>query len=214
MTYIIGDVHGCYYTLRKLISKIPKKAKIIFVGDLCDKGNFTKEVINLIRNEGYLSVKGNHEIFMETYLKDSVFNDKNTLWGTSKTFGGSKTIKSYINESSLIDEDISFIEKFPLYLIIDNYFITHGFGLPYFNRRDTHFKALVSNRVERPYADWDNYSELEIINVFGHTSFDNVLRDKQFFGIDTGCVYGNKLTAFELETHRIIEEMVDPRDIS
>ena len=33
-TYIIGDVHGCFYTLQNLINKLPKYADIIFVGDL------------------------------------------------------------------------------------------------------------------------------------------------------------------------------------
>jgi len=36
--YIIGDIHGEYQVLLKLIEKLPKDAKLIFVGDLIDKG--------------------------------------------------------------------------------------------------------------------------------------------------------------------------------
>lgn len=217
MTYIIGDLHGCFFTLKKLISKLPEGATVLFVGDLCDKGNYTKEIIEFILENDYKSIKGNHEIFMELYLKDAIVNNKKNVWNTSKTFGGSKTVNSYKNSSiELIDHHISFIANLPLYIIIDNYFITHGFGLPYFERRDTHPKALVSNRIERPYPDWDDFSQVEYINIFGHSAFDEVLRDpsEKLFGIDTGAVYGNKLTAFELGTHQVIEVLTDPRDIS
>ena len=215
MTYIIGDIHGCFFTLKKLISKIPKDAKVIFVGDLCDKGNFTKEVISFIKDKEYLVVKGNHEIFMETFLLDSLIENKKSLWSTSETYGGSKTIDSYKDvDLSIVNEHLDFIKKFPLYLIIDNYFITHGFGLPYFNRRDEAHKALVSNRVERVYSDWEDFSDYKFINIFGHSAFNEVVKHSSFFGIDTGCVYGNKLSAIELGSHNIISEDVDPRDIS
>lgn len=47
-TFVIGDVHGCYYTLLNLVKKLPSDANLIFVGDLCDKGNFSKEVIEFV----------------------------------------------------------------------------------------------------------------------------------------------------------------------
>ena len=43
--YIIGDVHGEYDTLMRLVSKIPSEAKLIFVGDLIDRGSQSVEVI-------------------------------------------------------------------------------------------------------------------------------------------------------------------------
>ena len=38
-TYIIGDVHGHYQTLLSLVAKLPQDAKLIFVGDLIDRGS-------------------------------------------------------------------------------------------------------------------------------------------------------------------------------
>lgn len=43
-TYVIGDVHGCYYTLQDLIAKLPQDARLIFVGDLCDRGLHSRDV--------------------------------------------------------------------------------------------------------------------------------------------------------------------------
>jgi serine/threonine protein phosphatase 1 len=48
-TYVIGDVHGEYETLRTLIQKLPKNSDIVFVGDLVDRGAKSRQVIELIR---------------------------------------------------------------------------------------------------------------------------------------------------------------------
>ena len=36
--YAIGDVHGEYETMIRLVEKLPKDAKLFFVGDLIDRG--------------------------------------------------------------------------------------------------------------------------------------------------------------------------------
>ncbi|MFY4844058.1 metallophosphoesterase, partial [Aliarcobacter butzleri] len=61
--YIIGDVHGCYKSLLALIEQLPNKknSKIVFVGDLIDRGKNSCEVIELIINNNYDCVMGNHE---------------------------------------------------------------------------------------------------------------------------------------------------------
>jgi len=47
-TYVIGDVHGCFDELKKLLKKIsfnPSKDSIIFTGDLVNRGNQSLEVL-------------------------------------------------------------------------------------------------------------------------------------------------------------------------
>ncbi len=46
--YIIGDVHGEYDMLMRLVSKIPCEAKLIFVGDFVDRGSRSVEVIRFV----------------------------------------------------------------------------------------------------------------------------------------------------------------------
>ena len=48
--YIISDVHGCYKTLLALIEQFPNKqnSKIVFVGDLVDRGNDSYNVVKFI----------------------------------------------------------------------------------------------------------------------------------------------------------------------
>ena len=54
--FVIGDVHGCYHTLLDLLNKLPKDASIIMIGDLCDRGPYSKEVIDLIIKNNYQCV--------------------------------------------------------------------------------------------------------------------------------------------------------------
>ena len=69
-TYVIGDVHGCFYTLDKLIKTLPDSANVIFVGDLCDRGLHTKEVINLVINKKYICIRGNHDDYMISHMQE------------------------------------------------------------------------------------------------------------------------------------------------
>ncbi len=55
--FVIGDVHGCYHTLVKLVEKLPKKAELIFVGDLCDRGNFSRNVIDFVMKMATYALK-------------------------------------------------------------------------------------------------------------------------------------------------------------
>src|SRR5438105_11018785 len=83
-TFAIGDVHGCALTLRKLLSeeiKIEKEDKLYFLGDYIDRGQRSKEVIDLIlelKNENYNinTLRGNHEqLFIDSEKSFDDFNN-------------------------------------------------------------------------------------------------------------------------------------------
>jgi bis(5'-nucleosyl)-tetraphosphatase (symmetrical) len=64
---IIGDVHGCLEELKMIIDEANQELlpmenmKVILVGDLVGKGDFSAEVIAYVRKQGYYSVMGNHD---------------------------------------------------------------------------------------------------------------------------------------------------------
>jgi len=215
-SYIIGDIHGCYNTLLKLVEKLPKDAKLIFVGDLCDKGNFSKEVISFVKDNNHLAVKGNHEVLMQTHIEKAIAGEDGQ-WNSNDVFGGDKTVRSYEHSADLLKEHLEWIDGLPIYIEIENYFITHGYGLPYYQRKDEkkYERAILSNRVDvdEYKDDWEDVSSYEMVNVFGHCAFDEVKRGENYIGIDTGCVYGRKLTALNLGTGEIVDTAVDGRDI-
>lgn len=61
---VIGDVHGHYRTLLALVERLPKNARLVFVGDLIDRGPQSREVVRFVREGGYPCVMGNHESLM------------------------------------------------------------------------------------------------------------------------------------------------------
>lgn len=209
-TFVIGDVHGCYYTLLNLLKQLPSHAQIIFVGDLCDKGNYSKDVIELVIENSYQCVKGNHEHLFEKYILDAVEKNIHSAWSSDKRYGGVETIKSYNNDIELIKKHLSWIQTLPMYIEIEKYFITHGFALEYYEHRDNqnYYNDFLLNR----YYKGDSVKKSPVINIFGHCGYDEVVSSDNFFCIDTSCSYGKKLTAIELQSHKIYEESMDSKD--
>jgi len=89
----IGDIHGCFQTFKALIATInpTQNDQIFILGDLIDKGKYSKEVVDYIINwqeKGYhfLVIRGNHEQsfltayqcgfeFFVTYLEENQTDD-------------------------------------------------------------------------------------------------------------------------------------------
>lgn len=209
-TYVIGDVHGCFYTLQNLLSQLPKDATLIFVGDLCDKGNFSKEVIDFVIQNNHLCVKGNHEHLMEKYMHDAVFHDKHSPWSLDKRYGGMSTLESYADAHDTMLAHLAWVASLPMYIEVERYFITHGFALPFYadkNNPDAYNDFLLNR-----YEEGMDVPKSEVMNIFGHCVFDEVVSGENFYGIDTGCSYGNKLTALCLETMQCYQSPMDERD--
>jgi hypothetical protein len=53
-----------------------------------------------------------------------------------------------------------------------------------------------------------------VVNIFGHCVFEEVVSGENFYGIDTGCSYGKKLTALQLGSMTLIQEPMDSCDSS
>jgi len=218
-TYVIGDVHGCFNTLKKLIDKLPKDANLIFVGDLCDRGRYSKEVITLVIQNNYQVILGNHDHYMLEHAIESI-NGIDNRWFREDYMGGKETMHSYKNDTATLHTHLTWLKTLPPYILLEGYFITHGFGLPYFQRRNssTAHIGLLKNRIsdEKDWGDdWEeNWQNYKVINIFGHTDYDEVEVGSNYYGIDTGCAYGKKLTAIELGSMRIIEEKTDENDLN
>ena len=68
-TWIIGDIHGCFATLKQLLDRIefdPERDQIVQVGDLVNKGPGTLEVLRWAKDLGerFRMVLGNHDLHL------------------------------------------------------------------------------------------------------------------------------------------------------
>lgn len=79
MQFIVGDIHGCAETLRKLLAQVrasDANAKFVFVGDYVDRGLRNKEVIDIMLDEqkkGAVCLRGNHDDIVDFILHDECF---------------------------------------------------------------------------------------------------------------------------------------------
>ncbi len=68
-SYLIGDVQGCYDELCALLQKIkfnPKQDKLIFAGDLVNRGPKSLEVLRLVKSfaKSAKVILGNHDLYL------------------------------------------------------------------------------------------------------------------------------------------------------
>ncbi len=217
--YIISDVHGCIKTLLALIKKLPTNSKLVFVGDLIDRGNSSKDVIEFVKTNNYDCVLGNHELFM----KNSLLNIDNNSYHWIYFLGGDKTLKSYHNDINILAEHLKWINKLPLYLEYEdlktannrNLVVSHSCVNDKWKFKNLKKSSLSYQSFKKEILYSRNIGEFDnkdIFNVFGHTPLSYVKKTSSYAAIDLGCVYENQkdikgyLCAFAFPSMKIIKQ--------
>lgn len=228
MTYIVGDVHGKYECLKELMEKIPLNSRVIFVGDLIDRGENSKKVVEFVRKNEYECVLGNHEDLMIKYGKDFVNNYPKRISEYCKNWiynGGDVTIKSYalmdktdsdkllINPKmlELFTDDIEWMESLPLYLELDLKKNNKPIVVSHSSIADKWDTINKKSDSFRKYALWNRTTPSKynnIFNIFGHTPQKRANIARHYINIDTGCykerVGFGKLSAYCVEKHEVL----------
>ena len=215
--YIIGDVHGCFNTLLELIKQFPNKEKsqICFVGDVLDRGLFSCDVVELIMQNDYKMVMGNHERRLLNnqleFLNNKVPFDRSWFFGN----GGEATYRSYFGQSMKFKQrHIDFLEQRPVYLEFKDYKTQNGEHLVVShsavgNMWELRNDKYASEEFKRHLLSGrgDEMQVSSIFNVYGHTPVREVKFYKNSADIDTGCVFNevgfDKLSALEFPSMKI-----------
>lgn len=219
IAYAIGDVHGCYDKLIELLglieadcTKFPDmKKKIIFLGDLIDRGPKSAEIIEFLStyNPEFADVvflMGNHE---EVFLK--VLEGSQRSLAAWFEFGGRECVRSYgmINLSRIHsdpenllaeiqirvpEEHHKFISRFENYHITGKYLCVHA-GI----RPKIPLKKQTSKDMRWIREKFLSYEKPHpYVVVHGHTvsAEPEILSNR--IGIDTGAHKNGPLTAVRL----------------
>ena len=123
MHYVVGDVHGCFNEMMKMINQINEQdenAKFIFVGDFIDRGPDTLKVLNwclenIKPNGKYQSVVGNHEYMVIEWYHTLFLNRLDEIPRTQYDFS------MVVKENELDSEEklypyIKWMESLPVYI--------------------------------------------------------------------------------------------------
>jgi serine/threonine protein phosphatase 1 len=225
MLAVIGDVHGCFYTLQNLVEKIRAKysgIKIYCVGDLVDRGNYSFEVIDYMVAENILFTLGNHDFMFYSNMRDP-FSLMAKSW---KYNGAETTLTSYKDNLNKMDEHLDMMISTPLFYNLDDCFISHaGISktlkdkLPAnFLSDDSRLKEILSNDLfNQDSIIWTRGDLLNIgkLQVVGHTHRKEVHFDKvsNTLYIDTTAFGNNKLSAAIVDQNTLVE-IIDLKTIA
>jgi serine/threonine protein phosphatase 1 len=199
--YAIGDIHGSYDKLLSLMERIDIRWSydtLVFLGDYIDRGSRSFEVLEFLsalkkEHPETIFLKGNHEAMFLDFLAGI-----RTL--TYIYNGGQETIDSYYRNSSrrerleIPKEHLDFLNSLVLcHQTGDHIFVHAGLrpGVPVEEQAEEDMLW-----IREPFISTRN--DLGKTIVFGHTPFPEPFIESGKLGIDTGAVYGNRLTCVRL----------------
>jgi serine/threonine protein phosphatase 1 len=122
---VIGDVHGHYKGLMKLIEAIAPTSddQVYFLGDLIDRGPDSSQVVDFVKSNNYQCLLGNHEQMLLNILTgENISTPAMQAWLYG---GGQATIASY-KDAYIPDEHLEWLQSLPLYLDLGNIWLTHA----------------------------------------------------------------------------------------
>jgi serine/threonine protein phosphatase 1 len=209
-TFAVGDIHGCVDELATLLDEVDAEASdhVVFLGDYVDRGPSARGVIDhLLRYRSAAGaprvtfLKGNHEDMFLAYLgEEGRYGDVFLMNGgkaTMTSYGIPPEARGQAARERMPVEHLEFLRALQLWAVEGTALFVHA-GVSPLRQLDKQNgedllwirEEFIRNRHLLPYTV-----------IFGHTPQREVLWNLPYkIGLDTGCVYGNKLSCLEFST--------------
>jgi protein phosphatase len=222
---IIGDVHGCFGELVELLTELgyavapgggtarhPDGRTAVFVGDLVDRGPATPAVLRLVMGMtaagSGLSVAGNHEVKLVRALRGR---------NVSSGHGLAESLAQLAAEPpEFTTAAIAFMDRLLGHVVLDDgkLVVAHA-GLP----AAMHGRASAAVRAFALYGDttgetdeyglpvrypWAMDYRGRAMVVYGHTPVPQADWVNGTICVDTGCVFGGRLTALRYPERELV----------
>lgn len=211
--FAIGDLHGCPNELDVLLDAVaPGHADtVVFLGDYVDRGPAVRQLVNRLlrlRDEAFTSVflRGNHEDMLLAHLGIGGHHGDVYLEN-----GGGATLASYgiplgtpgrASLALLPAEHVEFFRACQLQHVAGPFLFVHAGirpGVPLATQAEEDLLWIREEFFSQPHA-------LPYTVVFGHTPTREARIELPYrIGLDTGLVYGNKLSCLDIEGQRLVQ---------
>ena len=214
-TIIVADIHGCHSELLALLKKLKFREdtdRLICLGDLIDRGNQVYEVFDYVRTlkpdmgERCVLIRGNHEQMLMDSVDDRFSRQ---MWFMN---GGAETVRSFKKHRQDYARHINWFGRMPLYFETKDFICAHA-GVRTDRMAENTADILL---WDRDSAKGNGYSGK--IAMVGHTpvidpvyldgkGHTEVIEDRKpqmlpswgTICMDTGCVFGYRLTGMVIE---------------
>ena len=215
--FAIGDLHGCAAETAVLLDHLVDREGlsdrdlVVFVGDYVDRGPDSKGVIDLLiqfqqRHSNVIFLKGNHEDMLLEFL-----GYDGRLGHSYIVNGGAVTLQSYgLSVDQTVEEilakwpplHISFLLNLESYVEVGDFVVAHAGLNPLRDLRAQLDEDLFWIRDEFI----SNIHYFRKVVLFGHTPYQDLMFHVPYkIGLDTGLVFGNKLSCVEPITGKILQ---------
>jgi hypothetical protein len=215
-TIIVGDVHGCREECERLLDLVAfgPADSLYFLGDLVSRGPDPEGMLALVRRTGAKSVRGNHDDALVRWRAAQKAGDSDP-----PIKGSQRRIAEHLEEA-----DWKLLEALPLFIDLSDHDVrlVHAGVVPGIPIEDQAPEALLSMRYLGPNDEpiekggdvlWGTRYVGPPHVVFGH----NAQPDPQLYpwatGIDTGAVYGGRLTAMVLGARQPVPAVERRREV-
>jgi protein phosphatase len=234
---IIGDIHGCCDELEILLGKLgyqatpstetgfwdfptyshPEGRRVLFVGDLVDRGIRNLDTVKLVRNmieaNSALCVCGNHEFKLMRYLRGKKVTVSH---GLQQTIDELDAIPPEVAEDYKIDLQ-KFLDGLISHYVLDEgkLVVAHAGLKEELQGRTSGFVRSFAMYGETTgeideyglpvRANWAQNYRGKATVVYGHVPVREAEWLNNSIDIDTGCVFGGKLTALRYPERELVQ---------
>ncbi|KAK4530295.1 hypothetical protein CCYA_CCYA04G1152 [Cyanidiococcus yangmingshanensis] len=204
----IGDIHGCIAELQDLLRVCDYRPgdEVVLLGDLVAKGPDSQAVVQMAREIGARAVRGNHD-------HEVIRCREAMLRGHDPSYASVDHMR-IARQLGQLEHD--WMRSWPWYIRSDDLqtvFVHAGFlpcvpleeQLPRYmmNLRSVLEDGTPSARHVSGMS-WARLWKGPWRVVYGHDAFMGLQVWEKCIGIDTGCVYGGRLTALLLPENRLV----------
>ena len=216
-TIIIGDIHGCHSALQQLLDRMkpePGRDRLVFLGDLFDRGPDSREVFLYIRQlasvygNDFVLLLGNHEDYL---LEKRLTLRQKMIW---EAVGRQATVRSFSGAGERMEDAAPWLrDHCQLYWkadqfqcvhagilvdpleVNDQYTLVHDHGIVLENKYAG--PLTITGHIALEKATWFAGDGETVIELEDDTAYS--LPDTGIICIDTGCGKGGRLTAMVID---------------
>ncbi|MFC2124797.1 metallophosphoesterase [Bacteroidota bacterium] len=209
--FVLGDMHGAYRALIQCLSRSGfnyTKDLLIFLGDICDGWSEVTECVEeLLKIKNLIYLKGNHDLWLSSYLETG---EETYTWLVQ---GGIITKGSYMKAPEMKNKHLEFLQRGIAYYIDDDgkLFVHAGFNpdkpvdetddpeQDYYWSREI-YRASFSGPVQP-----EKYHEIFV----GHTPIGGIsnkpLKNHNIWLMDTGAGWRGNLSIMDIDSKELFQ---------